>query len=244
MNVLVLQTDGRKFGLVIDDLDDTYEIVVKPLDAGLKNLTVFSGSTIMGDGRIALILDVAGIAQRAHVFSQELRAGRGAAAPAAQKPKTTLLILEARDRGRMAMPLSLVARLEEMPSRYIERIGGQEVVQYRGQIMPLIRIFSMLHERRSPERVASDSLRPGPRADPDFIQVVVHRVGELFVGLVVERIVDVVEDALEVRRPPARRGVLFSAVIGGRVIELLDIADLVRRSNVLATLDTRASEPS
>jgi two-component system chemotaxis sensor kinase CheA len=70
VNIVVLQTDGQQFGLVVDDINDTQEIVVKPLGSQVKDVPAFAGATIMGDGRVALILDVLGLAQRAKVVSE------------------------------------------------------------------------------------------------------------------------------------------------------------------------------
>jgi two-component system chemotaxis sensor kinase CheA len=253
VNIVVLHSDKRQFGLLVDGVEDTQEIVVKPLDPGLKGIPIFAGSTIMGDGRVALILDVSGAAQRAQVFAQaqavkEVEAAKGDGAE--KKNKQRLLLLEARDQGRMAVPLAQVARLEELPRDQVELIGDVEVIQYRGQIMPLVRVSTMLPERRSMERLAKDAARElegGLTTNPDELplQVVVHRSGDRDVGIVVERIVDVVEETLSVQRPSSRRGVLFSVVLGNRVTEMLDLATLVSHvqtaaasSGVYASLET------
>ena len=238
VNIVVLSSDRRHFGLVVDGIEDTQEIVVKPLDPGLKGIAVFAGSTIMGDGRVALILDVNGTAQRAKVFAEQATGKTVATASAAvTKPLHRLLLLEAADQGRMAIPLSEVARLEELPKDQVEQAGDQEVIQYRGQIMPLVRVSNVLPERRTEARVARDiaarTAEAGHRALSDSnLQVVVHRAGDHDVGIVVERIVDVVEDALDVRRPSSRRGVHFSVVIGNRVTELLNLETLLAHTDV------------
>ena len=141
---MVLQAEGRPFGLVVDEINDTEEIVVKPLGKQLKGVNTFAGATIMGDGKVALILDVLGLAQKANVIS-ELQDRAVAVKEASSGEKTagnrqTLLLFQTGKNGRMAVPLSLVARLEEFASSKVENTGEQQVVQYRGQIMPLIRI--------------------------------------------------------------------------------------------------------
>jgi two-component system chemotaxis sensor kinase CheA len=232
VNIVVLQTDRRHFGLVVDGIEDTQEIVVKPLDQGLKGIPVFAGSTIMGDGRVALILDVSGTAQRAKVFAEDLSAkAKKETSSTTTKELHRLLLLEARDQGRMAIRLSQVARLEELPRDQVEQAGEQEVIQYRGQIMPLVRVSDILPERRSPERVARDMSRGAPVPEDGPLQVVVHQVGDRNVGIVVDRIVDVIEDSLDVRRPSTRQGVLFSVVIGSRVAELLDVESIVKHAD-------------
>ncbi len=230
VNIVVLQADRRHFGLVVDGIEDTQEIVVKPLDPGLKGIPVFAGSTIMGDGRVALILDVSGTAQRAKVFAEDRGSKAKKDTAANTKELHRLLLLEARDHGRMAIRLSQVARLEELPRDQVERAGEQEVIQYRGQIMPLVRVSEFLPERRSPERLAHDISRGPPIPEDGPLQVVVHQAGDRNVGIVVDRIVDVIEDSLDVRRPSTRPGVLFSVVISGRVAEMLDVEAIVEHA--------------
>ncbi|HUJ28504.1 MAG TPA: chemotaxis protein CheA [Myxococcales bacterium] len=226
VNIVVLQAEQRQFGLLVDEIVDTQEIVVKPLDPGLKHISIFAGSTIMGDGRVALIIDVGGVAQRARVLSDdEEAAAREAAAAAAKKESHRLLLLEAADQGRMAIPLAEVERLEELQSAAVETAGDGEFIQYRGHIMPLVRLSQALAERRSGDRVV--------RAEPaETMHVVVFRRAGQDVGLVVDRILDVVEDPLDVRRPPSRRGVLYCAVIGNRITELLDVPAIVSQADV------------
>src|SRR5262249_35110158 len=114
VNIVVLQADDRQFGLVVDGIRDTEEIVVKPLQKQLKSLNVFAGATIMGDGRVALILDVVGLAQKARVISAHRERSlpeKSAEAPQNAGDRQTVLFFQARDGGRMAVPLSRVSRL-------------------------------------------------------------------------------------------------------------------------------------
>jgi two-component system chemotaxis sensor kinase CheA len=135
VNVVVLQADDRAFGLVVDDISDTEEIVVKPLGKELKGLGVYAGATIMGDGHIALILDVLGIAERAGLVDESRSKNPMESNDAeAQRSSTTqrLLVFRAPSGDRSAIPLGAVARLEELRSDSVERSGRDEVVQYRG----------------------------------------------------------------------------------------------------------------
>ena len=144
LNIVVLQADDRQFGLVVDGINDTEEIVVKPLASSSRASPVFAGATIMGDGKVALILDVLGIAQRANVVAEVRERGIAeAAAPARGAPTASARRCSCASvaQGRMAIPLSLVARLEEFPrSADSSAAGGHEVVQYRGEILPLVRL--------------------------------------------------------------------------------------------------------
>ncbi len=224
-NIVVVQADGQEFGLVVDEITDTEEIVVKPLGKQLKEITAYSGATIMGDGRVALILDILGLAQRAHVISaresaladkeQQKNAGKEEAA----RDHQTLLVVQCGEHGRMAIPLSLVARLEEFPSSAIEMAGPQEVMQYRGQIMPLIRLSKV---------IAGAAREAGAAGAEARLQVVVYSEAGHSVGLVVDRIVDIVDEKLVVQTPAQRRGVLGSSVVQKRVTDLLDVPSVVR----------------
>jgi two-component system chemotaxis sensor kinase CheA len=219
VNIVVLQADDRHFGLVVDRICDTEEIVVKPLGKLLKGLATFAGATIMGDGKVALILDVMGIAQRARVISEAReRAAMSLAgsSDSAEGEKKRLLLFSMGGGQRMAAPLEEAARLEEFSAEQVEFSGSQRVVQYRDDILPLI----SLAEQFGRGEVSAEG-RP--------VQVVVVREGERSYGLVVERILDIVEQELKVQRRAPRVGLQGTAVIGGKVTDLLDIAAVVRR---------------
>jgi len=222
VNIVVLEADKRRFGLVVDQINDTEEIVVKPLRKQLKTVKTFAGSSIMGDGKVALILDVLGVAQRSGVVSAARnRALVEAAEESAEETeeKQTFLLFAGLGDSRMAIPLSTLARLEEFPISRVEVAGGQWVTQYRGQILPLIRLNVVLEERRHKLR----ALQAAPAADSGPLQVLVLNYEGRSFGLVVERILDIVEDRANVKSPAARPAVLCSVVIGERVTELLDI---------------------
>ncbi len=244
VNIVVLQADDRQFGLVVDAIHDTEEIVVKPLQKQLKGIGAFAGATIMGDGRVALILDVLGLAQKARVVSGVRERAlsekpAGAAVPAGDRQ--TVLLFATHDGSRMAIPLSQVARLEEFPRSSLERVGPQDVVQYRDEILPLIHVSRALRQHR---RSKSDRLSSRRRAhdapaatDSDTIQVVVYSGKGRRVGLVVDRILDIVEETLVSRSVAHRRGVLFTAVIQGRATEFLDM------ESILGSVDPDVVEP-
>jgi two-component system chemotaxis sensor kinase CheA len=186
----------------------------------------------MGDGRVALILDVMGLAQRAKVLS-DMRVRTISEAPAVVEPvreRRSILLFATAGGARMAMPLSSVARLEEFPRSALEKIGSRHVVQYRDEILPLIDIARALRlKRNGPDearRGSNGTLRHAEASD--MIQVVVHIAGERRVGLVVGKILDVVEDAFTARTGSNRPNVLFTAVIQERVTEFLDVDGMVR----------------
>jgi two-component system chemotaxis sensor kinase CheA len=237
VNIVVLQAEGRPFGLIVDGVNDTEEIVVKPLGKRLKSISIYAGGTIMGDGKIALILDVAHLARRASVISEEMaraRPERPAPPPAPRRAGTSLLLLRTAEGRRMVIPLSAIARLEEFPRSRVEEAGDRRVIQYRGRILPLIPVDELVGERgRAPGRA-------GEGDGAGSIQVVVYSVGARSVGLVVDRILDIVEESLAIEPTGGRRGVLGTMVIGGRVTEVLDVEGLVRAIDAGPTAD----EPS
>jgi two-component system chemotaxis sensor kinase CheA len=222
VNIVVLQADGRQFGLVVDEINDTEEIVVKPLGKQLKGITCFAGATIMGDGRVALILDVLGLAQHANVINEVRDRSMADKARADQRSseRQTLLLFDVARGGRMAIPLSMVARLEEFPRNQIERSGAQEVVQYRGQILPLIRVSNYVQAAAGADAEKTD-----------LMQVVVYSEQGRSVGLVVGSINDIVEEAVTVKRDAIGDGILGSAVIQDKVTDLLDVTAVIRAAD-------------
>jgi two-component system chemotaxis sensor kinase CheA len=228
VNIVVLQADDRHFGLVVDDINDTEEIVVKPLGKQLKGIPTFAGATIMGDGQVALILDVLGLAQLANVVSEVRDRSVGEKVgerESQQDDGESLLLLGGPDDGRMAMPLSLVARLEEFARTAVEKAEGRHVVQYRGQILPLIHLSAALTERRQEPRDSSPSAPAA--ADDEKIQVVVYTDQGRSVGLVVDRILDIAHEAVKIQKHSGRHGTLGTMVVQGRVTELLDLKGII-----------------
>jgi two-component system, chemotaxis family, sensor kinase CheA len=228
VNIVVLQAGGRQFGLIVDEIRDTEEIVVKPLNRRLKNIKTFAGATIMGDGKVALILDVLGLAQRASVITEVH--DRAASGGASERKTTdtenqTFLVFNGPDEARMALPLEALARLEEFPASQVEMSGTQSVIQYRGQILPLIQLKMVLEERRRRRRHAPPAATEV--AEPDSVQVLVCNHEGHTVGLIVEQILDIVEDPASVKTPATRAGVLYAAVIENHVTELLDLTAIL-----------------
>ncbi|MGA8730257.1 MAG: chemotaxis protein CheW [Terracidiphilus sp.] len=218
VSMVVLQAEDRQFGLIVDGINDTQEIVVKPLGKQLKGITVYAGATIMGDGRVALILDVLGIGQSAGVLTESREQARGTAEQKTQTgmEQQRLLLFRAGSFDRLAVPLSLVARLEEFPCNVIEHAGGCEVVQYRNRILPLV-----------PLRTVLEPGAPDPDVAADPLQVIVFNDGDHSVGVVVDQILDVAEDVVTIRQKSGRKGLLGSGVVGKRVTDFLDLNQVI-----------------
>ncbi|HTV21972.1 MAG TPA: chemotaxis protein CheW [Polyangiaceae bacterium] len=229
VSIAVLEAEGQRFGLIVDAVHDTQEIVVKPLGRHVKSTGVFAGATILGDGFVVLILDVFGLAQRARVLDEADPRARADSAPepSASGPRQTLLLVRSPGDGRVAIALDRVERLEVLQPARIERTGREQLVQYRGGIMPLIDLRSVLLERRARSRLeGADAKAPPPASDAQPVVVCAHAGGS--VGIAVEQIIDIVEEALGPARPPGRPGVLGSVVLAGRITELLDVDAVLR----------------
>ena len=217
VNIVVLQANDRQFGIVVDGINDTEEIVVKPLGKELKGISTFAGATIMGDGKVALILDVLGLAQRTAVVSEARERGagdKGGSPKGEGEPKETLLLFRVGPSGRMAIPLSMVSRLEELSRSSVEIAAGHEVVQYRGAILPLVDLGRVLG-------LGSD----GDASSP--LQVVVYSEQGRSVGFVVDQILDIVEETITVRHRGGRGGVTGSVVVQGKVTDMLDVRSVI-----------------
>ncbi len=204
VNIVVLHAEGRSFGLIVDEINDTQEIVVKPLGTHLKSLSVYAGSTIMGDGAVSLILDVPGIAQHAHLLN-DAAATKNLDACVAKNDNSTQdswLIVEPTQGSQAAIRLSSVARLEEIHTSDIEQIGHRQVIQYRGEIMPLASISEYGQIEPVDGRVS----------------IVVYNHDGRNVGVGVGRIVDIVNQAINDSECDDD-----TKIISGRVTQVIDL---------------------
>ncbi|HUA33618.1 MAG TPA: hybrid sensor histidine kinase/response regulator [Candidatus Binataceae bacterium] len=214
-HIVVLQIADQLFGLVVDEVNDTEEIVVKPLGKHLKGMSAFAGATIMGDGRVALILDVLGIAQLATVAVESRESSRSdeqRAVARANDKRQALLLCRAGSAERIAVPLALVSRLEEFDRKEIEHAAGCNVVRYRERILPLVELSSLIDA--GPSRC--DESR-------EQVQVVVFDDGLHRVGVVVDQIVDIVEEEAIATQLSGRPGLLGSALVAQKTTDFLDL---------------------
>ncbi|HYM76875.1 MAG TPA: chemotaxis protein CheW [Candidatus Dormibacteraeota bacterium] len=222
-SIIVLQAVGHQFGLVVDDVLDTEEIVVKPLSEQFKGITAYSGATIMGDGRVALILDVLGLAERSKVIAEARSSAHESRQQEVHTAKSddrqTLLLARNGLDGQVAIPLSNVARLECFPAHLVKRVGDREVMEYRGQVIPVVRLSQLVPTEGS----AEDQVASGAT-----IEIVVHSEHGHTVAVIVDCIVDIVEEHATIDSLASRPGVMGSFVTGGNITELLDLPSIVR----------------
>jgi two-component system chemotaxis sensor kinase CheA len=207
--VVVMQVGSHTFGIVVDQVFHTEEIVVKPMSSMLRHIAEFSGNTILGDGSVIMILDPNGMAaaigsdiDASMVAEERMDEARVDDSDA----KTSLLVFRAGSDEPKAVSLALVTRLEKIDARAIEFSNGRHLVQYRGSLMPLLRINDNV-------RLRSEGAQP--------LLVFIDR--DRFMGLVVDEIVDIVEDRLEITIGSHTPGILGTAVVNGRATEIIDV---------------------
>jgi len=212
-----LQAESHQFGLVVDDILDTEEIVVKPLSEQLKGINTFSGATIMGDGRVALILDVLGLGQRARVVSDAHEAvqedRKVELNKSAISQARSLLLVRNGLEGQVAIPLSAVSRLEGFLAPHIQKIGQTEAMEYRGSVIPLVRLSQYLPA--SAETELTDA--------KGSMEVVIYSHQGRTVGV----IVDIIEQQGTIDSLALRSGVVGSFVTENNITELLDLPSIV-----------------
>lgn len=236
LHIIVLQVDNESFGLVVDAVGDTEEIVVKPLQPQVKGIGVFAGAAILGDGQVALVLDVMGLAQRAGVISGTRSRRLGEQETQIQPDQAAtegLLLFSPRAGGQMAIPLSAVARLEEFSSASVEHVGNASVIQYRGEILPLIDVSRQLDQLQGADctirQTDEDSWQQDQGAGT--LPVIVCADGGRRIGLIVAQVLDIVHEQIAKMSLSTRPGVLFAAVLRERVTEFIDIASLTQTAS-------------
>ncbi|RLC04087.1 MAG: hybrid sensor histidine kinase/response regulator [Deltaproteobacteria bacterium] len=221
MNIAVVSAGAFKYGLVVDQLYDSEEIVVKPVGRHLKKCTAYAGATIMGDGKVALILDISNLAQMADLSSVS-EAGQVAKAAEAEaeaaKDKAALLTFKNSETEHFAAPLNIVERIERIQTSDIEQIGNSKVVQYRGGALPLYELSQVADFTPLPEREQQE--------------VIVFKIKDRELGLMVTPPVDALEVNLDVDegtlKQPAISG---SMIINEHTTLLVDIFEMVKILN-------------
>ena len=206
--IIVTQVGGYSFGLIVDQVYDTEEIVVKPVAKILKDIELFSGNTILGDGSVIMILDPGGIAKITGEtgMAEEDNAGASDSSRLTSESKTSLLFFTAGPGAPKAVPLSLISRLENIDLASIERTDGHMLVQYRGTLMPLIPFSDFVE-------VGTEGSKP----------LLVFADRGKSVGIIVDSIVDIREEAIDVQVNANKPGLVGSAIISGKATEIIEV---------------------
>lgn len=224
LNIVVVSTGAMKYGLIVDRLHDSEEIVIKPLGRHLQQCNGYAGATIMGDGRIALILDVSNLSRMAGLTSLDGTDRAGELAEAAKdaitkaRDKQALLTFSSAPDEQFAVPLNQVERVEKIKRSDIEEVGGRRVMQYRGGSLPLVSI----------DEVAMVN----PLSEQDDLLVIVFNLSGKDIGLLAIGPIDAIEVATDIDDVTLKQtGIMGSAIIGGLTTMLVDIFEIVQTIN-------------
>ncbi len=221
LNIVVLSAGDVQFGLVVDEVGDTEEIVVKPLSSHIKQLSYYDGATIMGDGSVTLILNASGLFNAAQITPEDIKKAESAEteeedtefAESMEEHKQTIVLFRVGANEYYGVPLAFVVRLEEFAASQIEFSGGREVMQYRNEILPLMRLENYLDITSVPEQ--------------EVLSLIVFAV-ERQIGLVVTEIINTVEISTQIDTETFKQqGVLGSTIVEGHSVLILDIHGLI-----------------
>ena len=214
MNIVVLNAGGHLFGLVVDAISDSEEIVVKPLGSHLKHIPIFAGTTLMGDGKVALILDVVGITSSASAGDEGMKETTVVTGTGTEDDHQFLLLCTIGPNEYFALPLALVNRLDKIKASDLEYVGGKEVIKYRGHSMPVIRLENYL------------PISPLPEQD-EYHLIVFHMNGK-DIAFLVSQIDDSLDLAIDVEEGTFKQeGILGSAIIKDRTTLFLDVYQII-----------------
>jgi two-component system, chemotaxis family, sensor kinase CheA len=210
--IVVAQSGSKVFGIVVDGIYDSEEIVVKPVAPIIKGISQYSGNTILGDGSVIMILDPNGVSEAVtEVATQAVAADATKAALAAES--TTLLLFSTGSGALKSVPLGLVARLENFPIADIQHADGAVLAQYRGHLIPIVAMssdFVWRTEGGQPALVFTDQQRT--------------------MALAVSEIVDIVDEPLNVEIKSTRQGILGTAIISGKTIDIVDTSHYMKQA--------------
>lgn len=218
--IVVSQVGAYTFGIIVDRVFDTEEIVVKPVAPILRHIEMFSGNTILGDGSVIMILDPNGIASATgeiHLTDASIGDTKKDRRTSSSQEAVSLLLFRAGAGAPKAVPLALVARLEDIDPREMEISNGQLVVQYRGRLMPLVAFGGYVDA----ESLVADA-KAAEKEEIDRVPVLVFADGDRSMGLMVDEIVDIVEQQINVELASDSSGTLGSAIIAGKATDVID----------------------
>lgn len=216
--IIVAQVGSYMFGIIVDRVFDTEEIVVKPVSPILKHIELFSGNTILGDGSVIMILDPSGIARasgQGTMSSDDAESQRSVDEELERRQeKTAMLVFGVGAGAPKTVPLSLVARLESIDLSRVEYSSGQMLIQYRGELMPLIPFDASME-------IGSEGEKP----------ILVFSDHNRSMGLIVDEIVDIVEEAIDIQMDADLPGIMGSAIITGKATDVIDVGYYLQQAH-------------
>lgn len=222
INIAVVSAGPYKYGLVVDKLHDSEEIVVKPIGRHLKDCEGYAGATIMGDGKVALILDVASLARMAELTTIEglnkITADEEKKHKGELKDRTALLLFRNSEAEHFAAPLNLVERIERIKAADIEIVSGRKVVQYRGGALTLYELGEVVNVQDLP--------------DKKQYEVIVFKIVGKEIGLMVTPPVDAIEVNLNIDATTLKQtGIMGSLIVNNHTTLMIDIFEIIKTVN-------------
>ena len=226
LNIAILQSSGIRFGLVVDEVLKMQEVVVKPLGPLLKDVKDFAGATILGNGRVALILDIDGIAIQsgmvAKIQSRPLNAE--SIQEKSSEEDVAMLSFELEGQSRLAIYLENVQRLEMISPKQVQRNGNRDVIQYGKEIMHLLYLN---------QYIEGANHRKTPSIEDEVIPVIVHYTNGIPVGLVVSQVHDIIHVSKNLHEAnPPQKGLLGCVSLNDQVINVIDLQEILIMRNL------------
>ncbi len=225
LHIAIVSAGDLKYGIVVEAMNDSEEIVVKPLGRDLKDCKGYAGATIMGDGKVALILDVVGIAQMAGLSSAGAADRLNRISEGDHDEKTgaededffSFLLFYNSPEEKFAVPLDMVERIEKIKASDVEQVAGDKVLQYRNTSIPLIAL--------------SEVLNVSPIPDTEHLQVIHFKIAEREIGLLASPPVDAVDVQVRIDDTTLKQdGLLGSAIIGDQTTLIVDVTEVVKKT--------------
>ncbi len=215
-NIVVVNAGDLNYGLIVDALLDSEEIVVKPLGRHFRGITTYAGATILGDGKAALILDVMGLssAMNLKVVKEKITEASLLQKLEDSKDAQSLLLVNNAADEQFAIPLGLVSRIEKIKTSDIETTSGKKTIKYRGSSLVLCSI--------------EDAANVKPREEKENIFVIIFPFAGKEVGVLVSEIIDVIDSTVAIDEETFRQpGVLGSAIMMDHTTLLLDLYGII-----------------
>ena len=224
LNIAILQSSGIRFGLVVDEVLNMQEVVVKPLGPLLKGVDNFAGATILGNGHVALILDIDGMAMQSGMVAkiQSRPLNPAVTQDRVIEEEVGMLLFELAGQPRLAIHLEHVERLEMISSKQVQRNGNRDVIQYGNHIMHLLYLNHYI-----------EGANNTPHGEDDVIPVIVHYTNGIPIGLVVSQVHDIIHVSKNLHEAnPPQKGLLGCVSLNDQVINVIDLQEILMMRNL------------
>lgn len=234
VTIVVLQAGMNQFGLVVDAVYDSQEVVVKPLNKYLQSIQAYSGATLLGSGDIAMILDVNGLARISGIFSEEVQNQIDflkRKSSDQNEERDPYIMFARRHQGQMAIPMSSIARLELVHEDEMQDIGGHRVMQYQSKILPLVSVRDILKNANGGIEASGSEAE-----NRSWKYIAVYQRDHNRVGLILGDMVDVREVALSTKSPATRQGVSHTLIVDDLITEVLDVPEMMDRARKIGMI--------